>query len=105
MENTRMIPVTAVGSGRLSVPPPASGAAVERAGGPPAAHPAAWPEDTVEIKGAAVAGPVEVIDDPHVAEVRQQIMAGTYLTPEKLEYVADRLWEVLNVGGANALKP
>jgi len=102
MENTRMIPVTAVGSGRLNVPPPVMGGPVQQPDAPPATAPGEWPADTVQVENAGAAGPVEVVDDPHVAEVRQQIIAGTYLTPEKLEYVADRLWEVLTESVPNA---
>lgn len=100
-----MIPIAAIGSDRLSVHPLAGGAAAERAGRPPTAHPAGWPEDTVEIKGVSAAGDVEVIDDPHVAEVRQQIIAGTYLTPEKIDYVVDRLFDVLTQSAPDSLKP
>ena len=105
MENKRMIPIAAIGSDRLSVHPLAGGAAAERAGRPPTAHPAGWPEDTVEIKGVSAAGGVEVIADPHVAEVRQQIIAGTYLTPEKIDYVVDRLFDVLTQSAPDSLKP
>jgi anti-sigma28 factor (negative regulator of flagellin synthesis) len=37
-----------------------------------------------------------------IAELRASIAAGTYLTPDKIEYVIDRLHEELTRGGPQA---
>jgi len=37
-----------------------------------------------------------------IAELRASIAAGTYLTPDKIDYVIDRLYEELTRGSAGA---
>lgn len=55
---------------------------------------AAQPVDAVEL-GAAAERIVADAEQQRIAEVRAQIAAGTYLTDDKLDYVAGRLRDVL----------
>ncbi len=58
--------------------------------------------DRVELSDEARAygpSPEDVELDPHVQEVRSAIADGTYLTPEKLDVVVDRLFEELYGAG------
>lgn len=56
---------------------------------------AAWPEDQVEIVGLTVTQALAKVAEARLAEIREQIQAGTYLTPEKMNYVVERLWDLL----------
>lgn len=63
------------------------------------AHPAAIPEDRVEISEAAASyrpDPVSVgISQQRIDEIRALIAEGRYLTPDKIDVVVDRLHEEL----------
>jgi anti-sigma28 factor (negative regulator of flagellin synthesis) len=64
-------------------------AAEPRAAGPPPAT-GNWAADRVELSPAALARSPGV-SGARINELRQAIAAGTYLTSDKLEIVADRL--------------
>ena len=54
-----------------------------------------WPEDTVELTGLTVREAVAKVDELRLAEIAEQIKAGTYFTEEKLNVVVDRMWEAV----------
>lgn len=58
------------------------------------------PADRLELSPEAASYDPAAIDDPQFQErmerIRAQILDGTYLTPDKLDVVADRLWTALN---------
>jgi hypothetical protein len=51
--------------------------------------------ETPNITGLTVSDALARLDSPRLWELRRQVVTGTYLTPEKLEVVHDRLVEVL----------
>jgi hypothetical protein len=74
----------------------ANGAILARGARPAAEAPASiWPEDTVELTGLTVREAIARVDELRLAEITQQIAAGTYFTEDKLTVVAERLWEVV----------
>jgi len=52
------------------------------------------PADTIEL-GTAARQAVATSEQERIVEIRAQIAAGTYLTEDKLDFVANRLQAVL----------
>ncbi len=69
--------------------------AVQRPPATPEAPAAAQATDRVELSEAAAnydpQAAVDAAMERRVAQIREEIAAGTYLTPEKLDVVVDRL--------------
>jgi hypothetical protein len=71
-------------------------AILARGARPAAEAPASnWPEDTVELTGLTVREAIARVDELRLAEITQQIAAGTYFTEDKLTVVAERLWQAV----------
>lgn len=54
-----------------------------------------WPEDRVDLSGMTVREAIAKVDEVRLEDLRQRIANGTYFTDAKLDYVADRVFEML----------
>lgn len=54
-----------------------------------------WPVDTVEVTSTRGTEAADPLSDPRVREIRDQVLAGTYLTEDKIDAVTGRLHAML----------
>lgn len=81
--------------------PPRPGQSPQGGTQPPGPPPLEGPTgDRIDISPEAASYDPAAADDPQFLErmerIREQIADGTYVTPDKLDVVADRLWTAIN---------
>ena len=89
-EQTENAMINAIAQAGALCPTPAP--ATQRASG---ACAGAWAVDRAEITGMTVTDAITALDRARVDALRRSIAAGTYLTDHKLDFVAERLADVL----------